>query len=124
VKDKFIPLSVATANQKNRFKGNIVSKGEFYLANDNGERKGSGAYYTPDYIVDYVCNETLAPLCEGKNTEEILALDICDPTMGSAHFLLGTVKYLEKAINEYQSKNKFNSPAIHHCLIKIQFIVC
>jgi hypothetical protein len=39
-------------------------KGELYLANDKGERKASGSYYTPEYIVSYIVENTLDPLVE------------------------------------------------------------
>ena len=37
-------------------------KDELYLANDKGERKASGSYYTPEYIVNYIVENTLDPL--------------------------------------------------------------
>lgn len=37
-------------------------KGELYLVNDKGERKASGSYYTPEYIVNYIVENTLDPL--------------------------------------------------------------
>ncbi|MCK4388363.1 MAG: hypothetical protein KAW00_06270, partial [Dehalococcoidia bacterium] len=37
-------------------------KGDLYLANDKGERKASGSYYTPEYIVNYIVENTLDPL--------------------------------------------------------------
>ena len=43
------------------------SEGEVYLLTDKGERKATGSYYTPDYIVRYIVENTLAPLCEGKS---------------------------------------------------------
>jgi hypothetical protein len=39
-------------------------KGELYLANDRGERKASGSYYTPEYIVKYIVENTLDPLAK------------------------------------------------------------
>lgn len=40
--------------------------GEVYLETDKGERKGTGSYYTPDYIVQYIVEHTLGPLIEEK----------------------------------------------------------
>jgi len=37
-------------------------KGELYLVNDKGERKASGSYYTPEYIVNYIVENTIDPL--------------------------------------------------------------
>jgi len=37
-------------------------KDELYLVNDKGERKASGSYYTPEYIVNYIVDNTVDPL--------------------------------------------------------------
>jgi Alw26I/Eco31I/Esp3I family type II restriction m6 adenine DNA methyltransferase len=37
-------------------------QGEIYLALEKGERKATGSYYTPDYIVKYIVENTLASL--------------------------------------------------------------
>ena len=73
-------------------------EGEVYLLTDNGERKATGSYYTPDYIVRYIVQNTLAPLCEGKTVDEILSLKILDPATGSGHFLVGVVDYLAEEL--------------------------
>lgn len=38
--------------------------GEVFLETDKGERKATGSYYTPDYIVKYIVETTLGPLIE------------------------------------------------------------
>jgi hypothetical protein len=67
------------------------------LVNDKGERKATGSYYTPDYIVKYMVEETLAPALRAAVAEETtdagriaatLAVKVLDPAMGSAHFLV------------------------------------
>ena len=74
------------------------SEGEVYLLTDNDERKATGSYYTPDYIVRYIVQNTLAPLCEAKTVDEILSLKILDPATGSGHFLVGVVDYLAEEL--------------------------
>ena len=37
--------------------------GEVYLMTDKGERRATGSYYTPNHIVDYIVENTMAPLC-------------------------------------------------------------
>ena len=74
------------------------SEGDVYLLTDKGERKATGSYYTPDYIVRYIVQNTLAPLCEGKTVDEILSLKILDPATGSGHFLVGVVDYLTEEL--------------------------
>jgi len=63
-------------------------------------RKKSGSYYTPDALVRLIIKETLTPLVEGRSAEEILALKICDPAMGSGHFLVSLVDYLSDRVIE------------------------
>ena len=73
-------------------------EGAVYLLTDKGDRKATGSYYTPDYIVRYIVENTLAPLCEGKSVAEILSLKILDPATGSGHFLVGVVDYLAEKL--------------------------
>jgi len=49
------------------------TKNELYLANDKGERKASGSYYTPEYIVNYIVENTLDPLAKEAH-ERVRAL--------------------------------------------------
>lgn len=52
---KFIPKSQGGAIVE----GNYIPKGEVYFAGDKGERKSTGSYYTPEYIVDYIVTNTV-----------------------------------------------------------------
>ena len=56
-------VKYASAN-KHPGKKVAYTKDELYLANDKGERKASGSYYTPEYIVNYIVENTLDPLVE------------------------------------------------------------
>lgn len=86
-------------------------------------RKGSGSYYTPDDLVRLILTETLEPLVEQRKrafrekitqlndsdhpddrklsilktfdpATKLLDLKICDPAMGSGHFLVSLVDFL------------------------------
>ena len=83
----------------------IKSAKQYDLVNSNGERRSSGSYYTPEYIVDYIIGESLKSEIDGKNPKEILELKVLDPAMGSGHFLLGVVKYLENTIIRMQNSD-------------------
>lgn len=82
--------------------------GELYLATDKGERKATGSYYTPDYIVKYIVEQTLGPLVERVRQEAagdtarfvagILQLNVLDPAMGSGHFLVEATDFLARAL--------------------------
>lgn len=71
--------------------------GEFYLQAWGGQRKSTGAYYTPKVIADYLAREALGPQVEGKTSEEILELTVCDPAMGSGGFLVSVTEFLGDA---------------------------
>ena len=64
-------------------------------------RKAGGVYYTPQYIVDYIVQNTVGKLVEGKKPEDVAKLKICDPACGSGSFLLGAYQYLLNWHREY-----------------------
>ena len=68
------------------------------------ERKTSGSYYTPDSLVQCLLDSALDPVVEeavkGKTPEDaedaILELTVCDPAVGSGHFLVGAAHRLAR----------------------------
>src|SRR5208337_628277 len=92
-----------------------VSAGNIYLVTDKGDRKSSGSYYTPDYIVNYIVKNTIGPVIEEKwrdakekKTSYIdvtLSINILDPAMGSGHFLVGAVEFLSQKLLEAVQKD-------------------
>jgi type I restriction-modification system DNA methylase subunit len=87
-------------------------KSELSLLTDKGERKATGSYFTPDYIVKYIVENTLGPVIAQKKAEwvqlldrtkfadYILSIKVLDPAMGSGHFLVEAVDYLARALVE------------------------
>lgn len=59
-------------------------------------KKAGGVYYTPQFIVDYIVENTVGKLCEGKTPNKVSELKILDPACGSGSFLLGAYTYLLK----------------------------
>ena len=57
-------------------------------------RKAGGVYYTPRYIVDYIVQNTVGRLLEGRTPAEAAQLKIVDPACGSGSFLLGAYRCL------------------------------
>jgi hypothetical protein len=90
------------------------------LRNQNGTNHRHGIYYTPDWIVRYLLRETLQPLIDeinesaevkaamaAKSDEKkrnnsfalaVLKLNVVDPAMGSAHFLVRATEWLAEQI--------------------------
>ena len=92
-------------------------------------RKQSGSYYTPDKLVALIIDETIEPLVQSRMeafatrasepasdqlpedlrigrlkqidpAEKLLELKVCDPAMGSGHFLVNLVDYLADRVLE------------------------
>ena len=103
--------------------GNIVVRPNVFA------RKDSGSYYTPDDLVDLIVRETVGPLAKARMeafaaqaediassqvpedrrmgrlkrldpAEKLLELKVCDPAMGSGHFLVNLVDYLADRVIE------------------------
>ena len=100
-----------------------VEKGEVYLRTDDGERKATGSYYTPEYVVEYIVDETLGPLIDEieedlvaqsargdergfaeEFADRVFDLTVLDPAMGSGHFPVNAVDYLAREIINAQEK--------------------
>lgn len=57
-------------------------------------RKAGGVYYTPQYIVEYIVENTVGKLTAGKKPADVAKLKIVDPACGSGSFLIGAYQYL------------------------------
>ena len=57
-------------------------------------RKAGGVYYTPKYVVDYIVENTVGKLIEGKTSKQVEIIRICDPACGSGSFLIGAYQFL------------------------------
>lgn len=95
-----------------------VKKGELYLETSRHERRATGSYYTSEPIVRYIVDRTIGPIIKERlelakqrglsQTDQILSLRVCDPAMGSGHFLVEAIQMLAeglmRAIEEDQEK--------------------
>ncbi|MGI8978773.1 MAG: Eco57I restriction-modification methylase domain-containing protein [Pirellulaceae bacterium] len=57
-------------------------------------KKAGGVYYTPTYIVDYIVQQTVGKLLDGKTPKQAAKLTILDPACGSGSFLIGAYQFL------------------------------
>jgi len=83
--------------------------GELYLVRWGGTRKGAGTFYTRPQLTLPTVRRTLEPLIHDQEAEEggsprvrppeaLLALEICDPAMGSGSFLVAALRVLTEAV--------------------------
>jgi hypothetical protein len=70
-------------------------------------RKAGGVYYTPQYIVDYIVEQTVGKLIEGKKPTDVEKIKIVDPACGSGSFLIGAYQRLLTWYGQYY-KPKFD----------------
>jgi hypothetical protein len=94
----------------------LILPGEWFLVRWGGTRKGAGTFYTRPQLAVPTTQRTLRPLAFNppagdpdapphewtpKKPEEILALKVCDPAMGSGSFPVAALRFLTDAL--YQS---------------------
>jgi len=92
----------------------VKQPGQVFLRTGSNERKVTGSYYTPDYIVRFIVEKTVGPLLEAITTRhadldeegtwhvrdgaalvrEVLALNVLDPATGSGHFVVDVTSYI------------------------------
>ena len=58
---------IANARNIGGQKPRSVGADEVYLATNKGERKATGSYYTPKYIVSYIVDNTIGPLAHAAS---------------------------------------------------------
>ena len=69
-------------------------------------RKAGVVYYTPEYIVTYIVENTIGKLIAARSPDEIAKMRFADIACGSGSFLLGVFDYLIKYHVGWFGKNK------------------
>lgn len=98
----YIPIHILGTIYE-RFLGNIIviEKGDIDIQMKPEVRKAGGVFYTPQYIVDYIVQNTIGKLIEGKKPQEIAKLKFADIACGSGSFLIGAYEYLLEYHTKY-----------------------
>ena len=94
----------------------VVDAGEFYLHNRSGQRKSSGSYFTKSFAVEHLLKEALTPALQNhldrirvslekgdqaSAAENFFDFRCADISMGSGHFLIATIDYIEKLMANF-----------------------
>ena len=69
-------------------------------------RHAGGVYYTPEWVVNYIVENTVGKTIDGKTPDEIKQIKILDPACGSGSFLLGALEHLIKYHERWYEKNQ------------------
>jgi len=109
-------------------------KGEVYIENSKHERKATGSYYTPHYIVEYIVRNTIGPVLEKRlKTAEGLLSQIADASKaqrkqvsdGSIYILRNKLNVLEETLFDTIFDIKVLDPAMgsgHFLVHSVDFI--
>lgn len=108
--------------------------GEPYFHNTSGERKASGSYFTPDFIVDHLIERTVDPtlerhleriqslISEGRENEaatQFFDYRVGDIAMGSAHFLVAAVDRIETRMRSFLAQPGNEIPGVSNELSRL-----
>jgi adenine-specific DNA-methyltransferase len=90
-----------------RFLGEVLIRDNYTVKVEEKPevRKAGGVFYTPRYIVQFIVDETVGKLLEGKTPEQVAKLRILDPACGSGSFLIGVYEKLVEWHLEYYKNN-------------------
>ena len=75
-------------------------------------RKAGGVFYTPQYIVDYIVQNTVGVLIKDKTPDEISKVTIVDPACGSGSFLVGAYQFLLNYHLDFYTKEQNKKSAL------------
>lgn len=67
-------------------------------------KKAGGVYYTPQYIVDYIVENTVGEKIKGMTPNQVSKIKIIDPACGSGSFLIRAYQYLLDYHLDYYSQ--------------------
>jgi adenine-specific DNA-methyltransferase len=68
-------------------------------------RKAGGVYYTPEYIVRYIVENTVGKLIAGRTPDQVAEMRFADIACGSGSFLLGVYDLLLTYHGNYYNQN-------------------
>ncbi|MDR3109012.1 MAG: N-6 DNA methylase, partial [Planctomycetaceae bacterium] len=98
----------------------LTSSGKNVKVEEKPEvRKAGGVYYTPQYIVDYIVENTVGKLIKGKTPQEVAKIKIVDPACGCGIFLLGAYQFLLDWHKNYYFANDYDNGKVKSRGLKI-----
>lgn len=80
-------------------------------------KKAGGVYYTPQYIVRYIVENTLGVKIKGQSPDAVAKLKVVDPACGSGSFLVEAYQQLLNYHLDYYSSEKVRKQALKNSRI-------
>jgi hypothetical protein len=113
----------------------LAKAGEPYFHSASGERKATGSYFTPKFVVDHLVQKAIDPTID-VHLEKIAALlrsgdtatagreffdfRVADLAMGSAHFLVAAVDRIEAKMRSFLAEPGNAVPALTDELARLR----
>ena len=101
--------------------------GQVYFHNTSGQRKGTGSYFTPSFVVEHLLERSLDPALDehlGKVAELLKQGDeagandlffdfrVADLAMGSGHFLTAAIDHIEMKMASFLGEEGHSVPGV------------
>jgi adenine-specific DNA-methyltransferase len=96
--EKFLGKTIRFRNVKNAHTVIVEEKPEV--------RKAGGVFYTPQFIVNFIVQNTVAEKIQDKTPDAISEIKICDPACGSGSMLVGAYQCLLSYHLDYYTNEK------------------
>ena len=115
-KDTWVPAGEGESLDPER----SAPRGSVYFHNTSGQRKGTGSYFTPSFVVEHLLEGALDPTLDEHLARVKKLLDegdqagaadlffdfrVADLAMGSGHFLTAAIDHLETAMAAFLADN-------------------
>ncbi|CAB5021301.1 MAG: hypothetical protein F2909_01505 [Actinobacteria bacterium] len=109
--------------------------GQVYFHNTSGQRKGTGSYFTPSFVVEHLLERSLDPALDA-HLEKVRALileqdhagagelffdfRVADLAMGSGHFLTSAIDHIEQRMAAFLAEDGNVIPGVTAELQKLE----
>jgi hypothetical protein len=109
--------------------------GSVYFHNTSGQRKGTGSYFTPSFVVEHLLERSLDPaldshlasvaelVASGNDaaaTEKFFDFRVADIAMGSGHFLTAAIDHIEKKMAAFLANPEHPMPGVLKEIIELE----
>jgi len=113
----------------------FAPEGSVYFHNTSGQRKGTGSYFTPSFVVEHLLERSLDPaldahlakvaelVAKGDDaaaTEKFFDFRVADIAMGSGHFLTAAIDHIEKKMAAFLTSPEHPMPGVLKEILELE----
>lgn len=113
----------------------VAPAGAVYFHNTSGQRKATGSFYTPTFVVEHLLERSLDPAIDDhlgrvaellKNGDQATAAEIffdfrvADLAMGSGHFLTAAIDHIEAKMASFLEEDGHSIPGVTRELMQLE----